>query len=143
MLPTVLRRNRELGHYFDDFDQFFSPLIKETKSAARNFPSVDVHEDENNYYIDADLPGLDKKDITVNVENNVLTLSGSREDQQEDRKKGYYRFERQTGTFNRQFELGPNVDSSRAEAEFKNGVLSIKVPKREEAKPKQLDIKIS
>ena len=94
------------------------------------------------YYIDADLPGLDKKDIAINIENNVLTLSGSRDDKREEKKKGYYRLERQTGRFERSFHLGENVDYSKANAEFEKGVLKVVIPKKEEAKPKQLDIKI-
>ena len=142
MLPTIFRRKGDLTNWFDDFDNFFGTALSETNGTSVNFPRVDVHEDEDNYYIDADLPGLDKKDIAINIENNVLTLSGSRDDKREEKKKGYYRLERQTGRFERSFHLGENVDYSKANAEFEKGVLKVVIPKKEEAKPKQLDIKI-
>lgn len=142
MLPTVLRRKRDLSNIFDDFDSFFSPVLRESGGPSLHFPRVDVHEDENNYYIEADLPGIEKDKIAINIESNVLTLSGSRDDKREDKKGGYYRFERQTGNFERSFELGQNIDSSKADAEFDKGVLKITIPKKEESKPKQLDIKI-
>lgn len=144
MLPTILRkkRNGDLTSWFDDFDNVFGNFLSETDGTSVNFPRVDVHEDEDNYYIDADLPGMQKKDISINIENNVLTLTGSREDKREEKKKGYYRLERQTGRFERSFHLGENTDFSKADAEFEQGVLKVVIPKKEELKPKQLDIKI-
>jgi HSP20 family protein len=142
MLPTIFRKQGDLTNWIDDFDQLFGASALDQNRTSLNYPRVDVHEDSDNYYIDADLPGMAKKDIDLRIDNNVVTLSGSRDDKREEKKKGYYRLERQTGKFERSFHLGENVDFSKAEARFEQGVLNILLPKKEEAKPKQLDIKI-
>lgn len=142
MLPTIFRRKSDLANWVDDFDSFFGTALNDTGGTSFHFPRVDVHEDANSYYIEADLPGLDKKDIAISIEDNILTLSGAREDNREDKKKGYYRLERQTGRFERQFNLGDHVDYSKSSAEFEKGVLTVTIPKKEESKPRQLDIKI-
>jgi HSP20 family protein len=103
---------------------------------------VDIKEDENNIIVEADLPGLEKKDINVHVENNTLSISGAREVKKEEKEKGWHRSERQYGKFERSFYLGENVDSQKIKAEFDKGVLKISVPKKEEAKPKAIDIEV-
>ena len=143
MLPTTYRRKNDLTNWFDDFDNFFSSALKENDSISTNFPRVDIYEDKNDYFIDADLPGLDKKDISINIENNTLTITGSREDKREEKKRGYYRLERQTGLFERSFHLGDGANYSLADAQFDKGVLKVTIPKKEEIKPKNLEIKIN
>lgn len=110
--------------------------------AISYFPAVDLREDGDSYHIIADLPGLSKEDVTINIEDNILTLSGSRNTNSDEHSAGYYRSERQSGSFERRFKLGSQANTTNATAEFDNGILTISIPKREEAKPKQLDIKV-
>lgn len=135
MLP-IRRKNYEF------LDSFFDNFWLDEEGTNAYYPKVDIHEDDNNIYVEADLPGLDKKDIKVNVENNTLSISGSRDNKQEEKKKGFYRYERQCGRFERKFYLGENADGAKANAEFDKGVLKITVPKKEEAKPKAIDIAV-
>jgi len=136
MLPASRKRN------YDFLDNFFDNLWLEEGNVNTYFPKVDIKEDENNIIVEADLPGLDKKDINVHVENNTLSISGSREVKKEEKEKGWHRSERQYGKFERSFYLGENVDSQKIKAEFDKGVLKISVPKKEEAKPKAIDIAV-
>lgn len=142
MLPTIFKRKADLSHYFDNLDNFFSNSFRDLGEMDMSFPRGDVHEDDKNYYVDADLPGLEKKDVSINVENHVLTLSGSREDKREEKKKGYYRLERQTGQFERRFQFGENVDYSKASAEFEKGVLKVVIPKKEKDQSSKFGIEI-
>ena len=145
MLPTLLRRQQRNAldrFFYDDMNHMIHHLFKETEGDIVREPKVDIHEDDASYYIDAELPGVDKKDIQLHVEEDVLTLSGSRDDQKEDNKQAYFRLERQTGKFQRQFTFGDHVDYASIEATFNNGVLTVSIPKKEKAKPTLLDIKI-
>jgi HSP20 family protein len=142
MIPSVFKRQRDLSDIFNNFDDLFGSSLVDTQDSTLYFPKVDVHEDDNNFYIDADLPGLDKKDISINIENNVLHIKGKRENRKEEKKKGYYRFERHSGEFKRQFQLGNQLDSSKIDASFKDGVLNIVIPKKEEIKPKTHEVTV-
>jgi len=106
-------------------------------------PSVDISEDENAYTITADLPGLSKKDINMNVKENVLTVSGNRNYEKKDKKDTYYRMERGYGKFSRSFQLPDNVTENKITANFKNGVLTVYVPKSEKLKSREIEIKVS
>jgi HSP20 family protein len=105
-------------------------------------PAVDVYEDTEAILIEADLPGLTKEDVKVSLENNVLTIHGERKLSREDKRDNYHRVERAYGSFTRSFTLPSNVDAQRIGAEFKDGVLRLQLPKREEAKPKQIEVKV-
>ncbi|GBR75835.1 alpha-crystallin-type small heat shock protein [Candidatus Termititenax persephonae] len=137
MLPTLFRR----GDFGDLLDRIFdSPL--ESERGRGFYPRVDIHEDKDNVYVEADLAGLEQKDIKVEVdEDNVLKLSGEREYKQEDENKNYYRVERQYGHFERSFALGQNVEAGGAKAEFKNGELRLTIPKKADKKPRTIEIK--
>jgi HSP20 family protein len=106
-------------------------------------PSADISEDDNEYLIKAELPELKKEDVHVTVENGVLTLSGERKFEKEEKKKKYHRVERAYGRFVRSFTLPDDADASKVKAEFKDGVLTVHVPKSEKAKPKQIDVKVT
>jgi HSP20 family protein len=95
------------------------------------------------YLIKAELPEMRKEDVKVTVENGVLTISGERKFEKEEKKKKYHRVERGFGTFMRSFALPDDADFSKVNAEFKNGVLTVHVPKSEHAKPKQIDVKVA
>jgi len=103
-------------------------------------PTVDLYEKDNNFVIKAELPGVDKKDITIDLKDRVLTLSGERSYDNEVKEENYYRRERSYGKFQRAFTLPADVDSDKIKAEFKDGVLQVEVPKPEEQKPKQVTI---
>jgi len=112
-------------------------------AAAPPRPAVDVVEEEHRYVLSADLPGYEEKDIDVRVLDGVLVLSGKRE-QSRVAKGGTMAFaERRYGSFCRQFTLGSSVDESKIEATYKNGVLTVALPKREEAKPRQIPVHAS
>jgi HSP20 family protein len=96
-------------------------------------PAVDVMENEKGYEITADLPGMDEKNVEVKVTDGVLTMKGERREEMEEKKKDYYLRERSYGSFQRSFELPDSVDADKIEANFKKGVLSVKLPKKVEA----------
>jgi HSP20 family protein len=106
-------------------------------------PLVDIYEHEGNIVLKAELPGLQPKDVDVRVENNVLTLRGQRLFNDEIKREQYHRVERAYGSFSRSFTLPSVVDTEKIRAEFKDGVLRLTLPKREEAKPKQIAIDIT
>jgi HSP20 family protein len=103
-------------------------------------PAVDIYEQDNNIVIKAELPGVDPKDVDIRLDNNVLTIQGERKFDNEVKKESYHRVERSYGAFTRSFTLPNTVDPNSIKAEFKEGVLRITLPKREEAKPKQIQI---
>ena len=103
-------------------------------------PSVDIFENDNEVVIKAELPGMNAKDIELRLENNVLMLKGERHFEKEAKEENYHRIEREYGSFSRSFALPTAVDSERVTAEYKDGVLKIVLPKREETKPKPIKI---
>ena len=103
-------------------------------------PSVDIFENDNEVVIKAELPGMDAKDIEVKLENNVLTLKGERHFEKEAKEENYHRVEREYGTFSRAFSLPVAVNGDKVTAEYKDGVLRIVLPKKEEIKPKPIKI---
>lgn len=125
------------------FDQALGrPLLRGEERGATWMPNVDIHEDKDGINISADLPGMTQKDVQVNIDNNVLTLTGERKLDREDKKDNYHRIERFYGKFSRSFSLPNTVDTDKVEAHMENGVLRIHLPKREEAKPRQIEIKV-
>jgi HSP20 family protein len=103
-------------------------------------PSVDVFENENEVIFKAELPGLNAKDIELSLENNILTLKGERRFEKETKEENYHRIERAYGTFCRSFTLPTAVTADKVTAEYKDGVLKIILPKKEETKPKPIKI---
>jgi HSP20 family protein len=103
-------------------------------------PPVDVYEDEHGITLQAEIPGVDEKDLNVHVENNVLTMSGERKFENEEKKQNFHRIERRYGRFTRSFTLPPTADPQQINAEFENGLLRVTIAKREETKPKQIKI---
>jgi HSP20 family protein len=106
-------------------------------------PSVDIHETPDALVLEADLPGVDGKDLDVRVENNMLTIRGKRKFESKEEKDDYLRLERAFGSFSRSFSLPHTVDMENIQAEYKNGVLTVRLPKREEAKPKQVKVAVN
>lgn len=107
---------------------------------ANFVPPVDVLEDDQNIVVQAELPGVNENDVEIRLENNVLTISGERRIELDEKKQNVHRIERGYGRFTRSFTLPVVVDQEKVQANFDNGLLTIAIPKREEAKPRQIKI---
>ncbi len=106
-------------------------------------PALDVHEDKDNYLVSLELPGLKKEEIDISLQGGVLTVSGERKRESENRDSDTFRSERYFGKFQRSVTLPAVVDSAKVKATYKDGILSVKLPKAEEAKPKQITVSLS
>lgn len=107
-------------------------------------PPVDIYENDNHEIVlKAELPGVAREDIDLRVENNTLVIRGERKREQEAKQENYHRVERLYGTFSRSFSLPSTVDPEKVSAEFKDGVLTVTLPMREEARPRQIQVKVS
>ncbi len=136
-----LRRNDGLS-LWNDFDRMVDSLFKDMPYWDTNLPSVDVREEEDKYILEADLPGLNEKEIDVKTEKGLLTVS-SRKDEKKEEKKGEYLIrERRSSSFSRSFRLPEDVDKEKIEASYRNGVLTLELPKRAEVKPKSINVKV-
>jgi HSP20 family protein len=124
------------------FEDAFSRLLTEPSSNRPWSPAVDIYETENELVLKADLPDVNQKDIDVRVENQTLTISGSRNFEKSEDKKGYHRIERSYGNFVRSFAIPNTFDTENIKAEFHNGVLSVTLAKKEAAKPRQVKIEV-
>ena len=124
------------------FEDAFSRMLTEPQTNRPWAPAVDIYETENELVLKADLPDVDLKDIDVRVENQTLTISGERTFEKNDTTKGYHRIERNYGSFVRSFSVPNSFDTENIGAEFKNGVLSVTLPKKEAAKPRQVKVEV-
>jgi HSP20 family protein len=115
----------------------------EAMTVAEWSPLVDITEDDKEYLIKAELPEVKKEDVKVTVENGVLTITGERKFEKEEKGKKYHRVERAYGNFLRSFALPDDADANKVNAEFKDGVLTVRVTKSETAKPKQIEVKVN
>ena len=110
---------------------------------ATGFGALDVEEDDEGLTFKADLPGMDPKDVSVEAKDGVLTIQGERTAEKEEENKIYHRYERTYGSFCRSFNLPKNVDAEKIEAKYKDGVLTVRVPKVEESKPRKIEVEAS
>jgi HSP20 family protein len=135
-----------------DWRPFFAPLfgregrnlLEEVwgrSAAGRLAPSVDISEDDGNYVVTAELPGTKREDVTVELEEDVLTIRGEKRNEREEKKEKRRLVERSYGTFSRSFTLPANADGEKISASFKDGVLTVTIGKRPETKPRVVDIK--
>jgi len=106
-------------------------------------PAVDIYETENALVVKADLPDVNEKDLDIQVENNILTIRGERKFERDVKEDNYLRVERAYGSFSRSFSLGNTVNTEAIKAEYRDGVLTLTIPKREEAKPKQVKVSVA
>lgn len=139
---------RELEDMSDRLNRVFArPAVrtggKETLTVADWIPVVDISESEGEYVIKAELPEVKKEDVKVTVEDGVLTIQGERRQEKEEKGKRFHRVERSYGSFVRSFSLPESVDESATKAEYKDGVLTLHLPKSEKVKPKAIDVKVS
>jgi HSP20 family protein len=123
-------------------DNFFGEGLYPSEDVSNRtwMPSVNIRETEQAFFVEAELPGLTKKDIDITLENNILKLSGERRFEKDTTEESYHRVERSYGTFLRTFSLPSQVNAESVKASFKDGVLTIEVPKAEEAKPRKIAI---
>jgi HSP20 family protein len=144
------RREREEGGFMRPFEEmrrmmedfWMMPFDAVGRWGDVFVPKVDVKEEDKEIVVAAELPGMDQKDIDVTVTKDSVRISGEKKHEEEKEEKGYYRRETSYGTFERVVDLPTEVDESKAEAEFSKGVLTIRLPKSEEAQAKQKKIKI-
>lgn len=115
----------------------------EAMTVAEWAPLVDIVEDEKEYLVKAELPEVKKEDVKVTVEDDVLTITGERKYEKEEKGKKYHRVERAYGSFERSFTLPEDADGTKVNAEFKDGILRVHVAKSEKAKPKSIEVKVS
>jgi HSP20 family protein len=116
---------------------------KEAISVTQWSPLVDITEDDKEYVVKAEIPEMKKEDIKINVHDDVLTVSGERKYEKEEKGKKFHRVERAYGSFMRSFTLPENADGSKISAEYKDGMLKVHLPKSEQAKKKTIEVKIA
>jgi HSP20 family protein len=139
---------REFEKLPEQMVRFFGfPAIRpytteEALTVADFMPPVDIYETEKEYLIKLDLPEVTKEEVKVYVEDGVLTIQGERRKEKEEKGKKFHRVERSYGTFLRTFTVPPDADETKIDAEFKEGLLKVHLPKSEKAKPKTIDVKV-
>jgi HSP20 family protein len=139
---------RELNSLQQEMNRLFSTFFDTPPGGnggtigRRWIPAMDLVETDDHYVLTADLPGLGEGDINLEFEGDVLTLSGERKSEHTDRKEGFYRLERATGTFSRSLTLPEGIDPEAVTAKFDSGVLEVTIPKPEQRKPKKVAIKV-
>ena len=134
---------RRLSSYFGRTGAPTSGDKEEAISVAEWSPVVDITEDEKEYVVKAEIPEMKKDDIKINVHDNVLSISGERKYEKEEKGKKYHRVERAYGSFMRSFTVPEDADGSKVSAEYKDGVLKVHLPKTEKAKTKAIEVKIA
>ncbi len=123
------------------FEEDFTSRGEEKDMAASTWtPSVDIHENESELVLSAEVPGIEDKDIEIEIENNTLSINGERKIEKETKEENYHRIERSYGSFSRSFTLPTNVNQDNIKAEYDNGVLRISLPKKPELKPKKVKV---
>ena len=124
------------------FSDAFGQVTAEGAAVGAWTPQVDVYEDENGFLIKIEAPEVKQEDINVTLDKNLLTISGERRLENEQKRDSYHRIERSYGKFFRSFTLSPNANVEAVSAEFKDGVLRLSIPKKEETKPKQIQVEV-
>lgn len=134
---------RDLAGLQDRMNRLFSDTLTRTggeDGAGAWLPPVDIYEDGESLVLQAEVPGVRKEDLDIRVENNVLTLSGERKQEKETTEEQYHRVERSYGRFVRSFTLPVGIDTEKTKAEVHDGLLTLTLPKAEEAKPKRIKV---
>jgi HSP20 family protein len=136
---------REMEDVFDRFGRAIGWPRRGTQEVMATgdwAPRVDIAETDNEFTIKAEIPDVKKEDVKVTVDSGVLTIRGERKQEKEEKDKKFHRVERYYGSFTRSFTLPDNVDESKIEASFKDGMLNLQIPKTEAAKPKAIEVKV-
>lgn len=137
------RFNRLFGEGIGAMMDPLMPFIEENWSVKAWAPKCDIFETESEIVVKVELPDVKKEDIHVSIEQNMLTIRGERKFEEETKRENYHRVERSYGEFSRSFTLPAFADSSKVNAEYKDGVLRVSLAKKEEAKPKQIDVSVA
>jgi HSP20 family protein len=144
-LPTfpsdVMNMQREINRMFDSFFRG-GPADDGTSVSSDWLPAVDIAEHENEYTVKLELPGVTREDVKITMQNNVLSVHGEKKREKESKASNYHRVERSYGAFQRNFTLPSTVKADRIDASYADGILTIVLPKAEEAKPKQIEVKV-
>jgi HSP20 family protein len=141
MLPTIARRGFRPFYMGSIFDDDFIPVMSGSTSSM---PAVNIKEDEKNFILDLAVPGIDKKELKIDINEDLLTISSETKNETEENKDGYKRKEFSYSSFCRSFQIPENVNRDKIEANYKDGVLSVNLPKVEEEKHKiSRQVKIS
>jgi HSP20 family protein len=145
-VKDLLNMEREFDRLFKTFGSRFGIADKQVENSDYDnavwMPVTDIYEDNNSFKLKLDLPGLSKKDVKITYTNGQLSISGERKQEKENDNGKYHRIERVYGNFFRTFSLPNKIKENEIDAEFKDGQLLITIPKAEEAKPKELEIKV-
>jgi len=143
---TPWRPFRELTTLRDEMDKMWNRFLGEWPSMepfkGEWMPSLDVSETKDNIVVKAEVPGMDAKDIDISLANDILTVKGEKKQEKEEKEENYHRVERSYGAFSRSVRLPKDVQSNKIKASYKDGVLKITLPKSEEAKKKEVKIKV-
>jgi HSP20 family protein len=145
---TLVRYNpiRNLTRWNQDIDSMFDSFFGEKNLFARDsgsfMPRVDIVDEKDTVRLEIEMPGMNKEDIKVTVENGVLIISGERTRKSDEKDANYVRCERCYGTFSRSFTLGDDIDSEHISADYKNGILYLTLPKTEKSKPKEIMVAV-
>lgn len=144
LLPIRRREPRALSRLHDEMDDLFKGFFEDWELPVWHrgrWPAIDIAEKENEFVVKAEVPGCKAEDIDISVHGNTLTVSGEKKQEHEQKEEGYYHVERSYGSFRRDLNLPAEVDTAKIEAECKNGVLTITLPKAEAAKPVKVKVK--
>lgn len=137
-------RRGPLGNLREEMEELFSRAFGDDAGvwpSDRVMPSLDLAETDGNVEVRMDIPGMDAKDIDIQVNGNLLTISGERKEEHEEKGKTFHRVERRVGSFSRTVTLPSPVRETAVDAQYKNGILTVKLPKTEEAKSKKITVK--
>ncbi len=132
----------------DEIDRLFEDFFPVKSGERRDYlaevwaPAIDIYETKDDVVVKAELPGMNKEDIKINIVDNSLVIEGEKKQEKEVKEENYYRVERRYGVFRRAIEIPVPVKTENVEATYKDGVLEIKLPKKEEAKPKEIEVKV-
>ncbi len=137
----VMNMQREINRMFDSFFRG-APADDDAFVASDWIPAVDIAEHENEYLVKLELPGVSKEDVKITMQNNILTVRGEKKKEKESKSSSYHRVERSYGAFQRNFTLPSTVKADRIDASYSDGILTIVLPKAEEARPKQIEVKV-
>lgn len=137
----ILGMQREINHMFDRF--FRGGVLDDAELPATTWaPAVDLAEKNDAYIAKVELPGVSKDDVKITLQDNVITIRGEKKDEKETNESNYHRVERSYGSFQRSFNLPSAVKGDKVDAQYKDGILTISLPKAEEAKHKQIEVKV-
>ena len=139
-MSRALNKRDPLKMFEDVFNDRVSPFFSSMIAPAFK---VDISEDENSIFIEADMPGIKKEDIKVSMDNDLLSISAERTQSEEEKKKGFHRVERSWGCLSRSFTIGENVNTEKIEAKYDNGVLKVVIPKVEATKTSEKSIPVN